>query len=283
MKKMPTLANVEYDKIYLFNSKDFDLANLFKNYFANRGGREDAIEKHIQEIKAGIISDGGMDKIPPIVVDINTLTVADGNCRNRAVKEILEEGIMKDITLRVIFEDIPAEEFDERVIKFNMGQKSWGILDFIYNYAMRGSKSHQKFIDFCERNETLHSADGKKINPRYAAAALAISVNALKTPNLPLTDEDIENGNTVVYEANRVRVEFSPDIKANGGGWYEQYLRAWHCFRITDNQLEGIDFETYLKAVKTNLKNNKRYVKPPYGSNKKQDWNAFFRTIKTYM
>ena len=272
---------MDYNHIYVFNSKDFDFSQVFKKYLANRGGREDALEKHIQAIKDTIVKQGGMDRFPPITVDINTYKIVDGNCRFNAVMDIIRNKLLDQIELSVIFEDVPEDDFDNLVIDLNMNQKSWGILDIVYNYSMRGIPSFQMLIDFCDRNETLHSSDGKKINPRYGIAALGKPVNMLKSPNFSITEEEIERGNEIVYEANQIRMKFSHDIKANGGGWYEPYLRAWAEFRMSDG-LREITFKKYLSEVNETIRSRKSKVKVPYGSNKKGDWNTFFRAILTY-
>ena len=277
---VPVKDNVEYNKIYAFDAFVVPVKEIFIKYFNNRGGREDALEKHVKDIKDAIVKDGNMDKIPPIIVDVNTMQIVDGNCRFNAVLDILEGGLIDNLILRVIFEDIPEGEFDDRVIKFNMGQQSWRLIDFIYNYSLRGFDSFTKLIDFCNRNETLHSLDGKTINPRYGAAALKLSVNDLKKTNLVITEADVTTGNNVVYEANEIRKKFSNDLKANGGGWYEPYLRAWAEFRDT---LGDIRFPQYLREIDRTVKTRKRDVQVPYGSNKKSDWNGFFRAVKTYV
>ena len=272
--------NVNYNEIYAFKASEVPVLEIFIRYLNNRGGREDAMEKHVREIKDAIVRDGNMDKIPPIIVDINTNQIVDGNCRFKALQYIIEEEAMplENLTLRVIYEDIPEDEFDDRVIKFNMGQLSWKLIDFIYNYSRRGFNSFTKLIDFCERNESLH--DGNKINPRYGAAALKLSTSDLKKITLTITDDDVATGNEVVHEATEIRKQFSNDLKANGGGWYEPYLRAW---AETRSCLGDIEFKNYLKEVKKTVQTRKRDAEVPYGSNKKSDWVKWFRTVKTYV
>ena len=277
---VPTPETVDYDRIYAYDTSVINPSILFEKYLMNRGGREDALSKHVKEIRDAIIKEGGMDKFPPITVDINTLLIADGNCRFQALLDIVDDNLLdKPIKYRVIYEDIPKDEFDERVIELNQGQKSWTLLDFVYNYSLRGFDSYSKFINFCENDETLHTADGK-INPRYASAVLGKNVNDLKKPTLTLTDKELEIGKVVAKEAKEVRLKFSKDLKANGGGWYEAYLRAWSEFR---ELLPKDRFKDYLREVSISVQNRKREVKVPFGSNKKADWNAFFRTVKTYM
>lgn len=277
---VPTKSTVDYSRIYTYDASVINPSELFEKYLRNRGGREDAISKHVREIRDAIVKSGNMDKFPPITVDINTLLIADGNCRFQALLDVIQEGLLdKPLRYRVIYEDIPEDKFDERVIELNQGQKSWTLLDFIYNYSLRGFDSYTKFITFCEEDETLHTRDGK-INPRYASAVLGKTVNELKKPTLTLTDEEMELGKISAKEANEVRKRFSKDLKANGGGWYEAYLRAWTEFR---GMLSDTSFKDYLKEVGVTVNNRKTQVKVPYGSNKKADWNAFFRAVKTYM
>lgn len=272
---VPTKDTVNYSKIYEYNTNTINPKELFIPYLKNRGGRDDALSKHVQEIRDGILKDGGMNVFPPIFVDINTLQIADGNCRFNAVLSILNDELLDNMVLRVIYEDIPEDKFDERVIQLNQGQKSWSTVDFIYNYMLRGYDSYKRLIDFCMSDDNLHTEDGK-INPRYAAAVLRVSVGDLKKSTLQISDEDVELGKEVVYEAARIRDTFSKDPKANGGGWFEPFLRAWAEIR---SKLGETSFKDYLKAVNYTVRNRKSSNPVPYGSNKKSDWNKFFSTV----
>lgn len=269
---VPTLETVDYDKIYSYDSDVISPSELFYPYLINRGGREDAIQKHVDEIAEVIIKNGNMDKFPPIIVDINTLQILDGNCRFKAMIKVLEKNALENIKLRVIYEDVAEEDFDNRVIELNQGQKSWSLLDFIYNYSLRGNENYKRLIDFCKSEDTLHKVDGT-INPRYAAAALVKPINDLKNSKLELTNEEVEVGKLVTQEAAEIRKKFSDDAKANGGGWYEPYLKAWAEIRPC---LGDIPFKNYLRAVKHQIDCNKRDNAVPYGSNKKPAWYSFF-------
>ena len=272
---VPTKENVDYFKIYVFNTSSVNPRELFTPYLKNRGGREESLEKHIQEIKDGILKEGGMDNFPPIVVDINTLQIVDGNCRFNALLSVLSDESLPNVALKVIFENVSSEDFDERVINYNQKQKSWTTVDFIYNYKLRGYDSFDKLIKFCESDDSLHTKDGK-INPRYAAAALRVSAQDLKKTTLTLRDSDIDTGTKVVREAAEIRKKFSEDAKANGGGWYEPYLRAWAEFR---ENLGATPFENYLRAVRVTVQNRRRDNPVPYGSNKKSEWYNFFSGV----
>lgn len=277
-------STVDYNRIYCFNSKDFDFNEVFKKYFANRGGRDgdNGLAKHVQNIAQAIINDGGTDMFPPIIVDINTMQIVDGNCRFEAITKVIAE-TKTNLEMKVVFIDVPESEFDDYVIRYNEGHRNWTLLDYIYNLEKRGVSSLTKFIEFCERNVGLYDEKKNNINPRYGAAALGISQSSLKKRDFILTDEEVAHGEVVAKEANMMRALFSSNPKANGGGWYEPYLRAYSEFRFKDNVLGNIPFDTYYRKMKSMLKNAQRKANVPYGSNKKSDWNGFFRNIKTYV
>lgn len=276
-----TPETVEYDRIYTCNSSDFDFEDVFKKYFANRGGRNDnGLVKHIQDIAIAIINDGGTSMLPPIIVDINTMQIVDGNCRFEAMLRVIRE-TKRNLDMRVVFINVPDGKFDDYVIRYNEGHRNWTLLDYIYNLSERGVSSLTRFIEFCSRNVGLYDEKKNDINPRYGAAALGIPHTSLKKHGFELTKEQIEHGEIVAKEASMMRALFSNDPKANGGGWYEPYLRAWSEFRFKDNVLGDITFEDYHKTMKE-LMRTKTKANVPYGSNKKSDWNSFFRNVRTY-
>lgn len=274
---VPSISTVDYAHIYSYDAQEINPSELFNPYLNNRGGSSKAIDKHVLEIADAIKKNGNMDDVPPIIVDINTLTIADGNCRFNALLKVLSNNCEGHYVLRVMYENIPTERFDDRVIELNQGQKSWTTLDFIINLSKRGSESHKRLIEFCNSETTLHAPD--KIKPRYAAAALGISTSMLKKSSLVLTDEDVERGKKVAFEAAQIRSKFSEDAKANGGGWYESYLAAWADFR---SRIESVPFKDYLREVGIAAKSKKRDCPVPFGSNRKSDWSGFFSNVYTH-
>ena len=282
---VPSKETVDYDKIYRFNTSKFDVESIFKKYLINRGGEgvDRGLVKHIADLRKAIIGYGGdLSFLPPIIVDINTSVIVDGNCRFTAVIDLLNDGVYDEMDLRVIFEDINPEEFDKRVRELNEGQKGWTLNSFIYNFAAVGNDNYQKLIDFCKSDETLHKPDGTII-PRYGIAALNKRQSALKDGKLEISDIELATGSIIVREAKDIRAKICKNQKANGGGWYESYLQAWADFRNNEKGgLGKISFKDYLREVSITVKNRKRDVQVPYGSNRKQEWNSFFRTVKTY-
>lgn len=284
---VPTVENVDYDKIYRFSSNDYDLEQVFTPYLNNRGlsaERSDlnGLFKHIDEMKAEMLKNGSMEAFPPITVDIKNLVIADGNCRWNAAISLLKEGLLKDITIKVVFRDIPEEEFDDYVITLNTSSKSWTINDYVYNFAGRSDDgAHAKLIKFCESHNSLKKANNGGIAPRYAAAILNKPSAFLKSNHFDLTDEEVENGEKRLIEAESVRdiLKKNKDVKANGGGWFEPFLAAWAEFR---EDHPDIDMKRYNQEVRESMNKRKTKVTIPYGSNRKKDWNTLFCAVLAY-
>lgn len=267
----------DFSRVYSFNVNEVPVELIFEKYLRNRGGREDAIQRHIKELADAMIKVGSMAKMPPITVDINTMQIVDGNCRFQAM--LMAKEYVNGLVLRVIFEDIDENEFDDRVMELNMGHKSWSTTDIIYNYSLRGVESFTKFIAFCKDTETLH--DAKDINPRYGAAALGIPTSHLKSKVLTITDDEIMKGIACVNEAREIRSRL-PIINKGGGGWYEPFLRAW--YEVRKKMVEkGIPFKDYLKEFNFSLKNRKKVFKVPFGSNQRSEWETCLNSIFAYL
>lgn len=282
---IPTLETVDYDRIYHFSSRDFDLEQVFHPYLNNRGFNADRkdtkpILNHIDNIKKAILEAGTMRYFPPLFVDIKNYVIADGNCRWNAALSLLKERKISELTIGVIFIDIPEEEFDNYVITLNTTSKSWTLNDYIYNYASRSSDTgHKKLIDFCESHSALKKENGG-ISPRYGLAILKKQQSQVKSNKFSLTDEEIAVANSRLIEALEVRAKIGiEDIKSNGGGWFEPYLSAWAMFR---DDKPNVDISRYLREANTCVKQRKSKVRVPYGSTKKNDWYQLFSNIFSF-
>lgn len=284
---VPTIENVDYDRIYRFSSNDYDLEQVFTPYLNNRGKsaeRSDTkgLEKHIDEIGAAILKNGGMEGFLPIIVDIKSLVIADGNCRWDAAISLLREGLLKSITIKVMFMDIPDEKFDDYVIILNTTPKSWTVNDYVYNYAGRNPDgAHAKLIKFCEAHDSLKKSNNGGITPRYAVGILNKPTSVLKSNKFELNDDELTTAECRLSEAESVRAALmkNKDVKANGGGWFEAYLKAWAEFRVDH---PDVNMTKFVQEVKESIKNRKTKVAIPYGSNKKRDWITLFCAVLAY-
>lgn len=274
---IPTVSSVRYDQIYSYDSSRVDIRRLFVPYENNRGGMLKQLEGHISGMVKSI-GEGNFDRFPPIIVDINTLTIVDGNCRDAAAIKALLSGIVDKLVLRVMYIDVKPDELDKVVIDYNTTSKAWTTVNFIYNFSKRGIESFTKLIDFCNDSEYLHDKNGK-IKPRYAVAILNKPIDDLKDTSMALTDEELEDGKKALAEAVEIKNFIEKNDHDNGASWFEYFLRGWAEFRRDYLIEKGIEFTRYFETLK-------RYSKEtdiPIGSNKKKAWNGWFRNISSFL
>lgn len=274
---IPTVSSVRYDQIYSYDSSRVDIRKLFVPYENNRGGMLKQLEGHINGMVKSI-GEGNFDRFPPIIVDINTLTIVDGNCRDAAATKALLSGIVDKLTLRVMYIDVKPDELDKVVIDYNTTSKAWTTVNFIYNFSKRGITSFTKLIEFCNNSEYLHDKNGK-IKPRYAVAILNKPIDDLKDTSMALTDEELKEGRKALAEAVEIKNFIEKNDHDNGASWFEYFLRGWAEFRRDYLIEKGVEFARYFETLK-------RYAKEtdiPIGSNKKKAWNIWFRGITSFL
>jgi hypothetical protein len=281
MLGVPTKENVDYDRIYKFDGSIFDAkkqASVFNIYEHNRGSMDsERIKIHIADIAKAFKTENGCDMMPPILVDINTLIIVDGNCRFSAFCNCLSEGL-KDLYIKVIFEDIKKEKIDERVIELNTTQQSWTTINFINNFAERDKGSFRKFRDFCMSHALLSSKNGS-FNPRFAIASLGISSSQLKNPNLTITDEQFKFGELVLSFASEIKGILTKEFPGTGIR-LEAMLSSLQMF-INDN-INEIERNSFMKELKDIVTRKKRQIAIPIGSDRKGDWTNFFNSVYVF-
>lgn len=274
---IPTVSSVRYDQIYSYDSSRVDIRKLFVPYENNRGGMLKQLEGHINGMVKSI-GEGNFDRFPPIIVDINTLTIVDGNCRDAAATKALLSGIVDKLTLRVMYIDVKPDELDKVVIDYNTTSKAWTTVNFIYNFSKRGIESFTKLIEFCNDSEYLHDKNGK-IKPRYAVAILNKPIDDLKDTSMSITDEELEDGKKALGEAVEIKNFIEKKNHDNGASWFEYFLRAWAEFRNEYLITKSVEFERYFDTLKKVAKQ----TEIPIGSNKKGSWKTWFRAVASYI
>ena len=271
---VPQKENVDYQRIYLYDTNVVNIEELFIPYLKNRGGRFVELERHIKEIAKSMMKYGGWAFFPPIIVDINTLRIADGFGRNSAIIELVKNGKLENVIFQVIYKDIPEEQFNDIVVALNSGQKNWGLLDYTYNWSMMGNDNIKRFIKFCEDEPALHNEKG--ITPRYATAILKKNPKAVQTGSLLLTDDEVTIGKVILHEALYV-MKVIDDIEINGhtGGWVETYFSSWREFRNENSESE-LPFSTFIELLCEKKESGNIYA-PING--RKEQWIDFFNSV----
>lgn len=152
----------------------YDFTNL-DDFGYVKGNREINIANK-NFLKQQIIN-GDAPYFPPIIVNINTMHILDGQHRKEASCELWEKGSQHKI--HVLFVDIPIEKEDTVMYKLNLA-RNWKKADY-YNHAKFVEKVSKKdgqpsnfeiLEDFCRNHEFLHklkkNGEVGKLFYRYA-------------------------------------------------------------------------------------------------------------------
>lgn len=228
---IPTKENVDYGMIYMFN--DPDVIKSFNFYGENRKIRKD----NVKSLKRAMLNnDGyGMQFIPPIVVDINTMWIIDGQNRYVAFKEALASGV--NGYLRVIFADVPLE-YVSTLVKVYQDGKAWCAKDYFHRAKMHGVTACDAIEKWCMEHPEL-CMEKMECNRSYAMGFIygRRVEKEVKDFSLTVTEEQLKY-------ADKIYEEVLGMINAIGykkHAYVETMAQAWFNIRKDSDENSLID------------------------------------------
>ena len=266
---VPTIENVDYNRIYCFRNDP-----KFGFFKANR----DFSKKHIKDIDKAIENGTYKAKyIAPIRVDINTLNVIDGQHRYEAFKKAWKSG--SDEIMKVIFEDLPEDEKEKLnvIIDINSSTSNWSIDAYQKKLIEEGNKHILNIEEFGKTHALCQKVNRKGevtgYFPRYVYAIVMgrnLS-NDVKNGTIRVTDSDIEFGEQMYYELDRLVNALGYEINS----WFESFAFAWHNIRKNDKANSALIDELGIDVICQNIKS---YFEGWQVVTRKTDWENRFRT-----
>ena len=266
---VPTIENVDYNRIYCFRNDP-----KFGFFKANR----DFSKKHIKDIDKAIENGTYKAKyIAPIRVDINTLNVIDGQHRYEAFKKAWKSG--SDEIMKVIFEDLPEDEKEKLnvIIDINSSTSNWSIDAYQKKLIEEGNKHILNIEEFGKTHALCQKVNRKGevtgYFPRYVYAIVMgrnLS-NDVKNGTIRVTDSDIEFGEQMYYEMDRLVNALGYEINS----WFESFAFAWHNIRKNDKANSALIDELGIDVICQNIKS---YFEGWQVVTRKTDWENRFRT-----
>ena len=206
------------------------------------------------------------DIMPPIIVNMLTGNLIDGQHRTKAYQLLVENGqLPKETKLKVMFVEIPIEEEKEAIINANCNVKTWTLDDYISSYAKAGIESYVALDEWCKAHSL--SCDNGKSKFRYGAAIITgkRSASELKAGNFNFTDDQLEKADNV--HAEMVEIVDMFGIKGKGP-WLESLATSWTAVR------EQHDFRTWMRELKAK---KRRFMNAPKDNS--GDWDNIFAQV----
>lgn len=164
---------------------------------------------HIAKLKAWlkqVANEKTFNSIPPILIAVDPLTGKvyniDGNHRQEAIKQLLEEGIT--VVIRAV--EIEVKDFAAAAREYNNSQRNWRATDYLRSFVKSENESYLILKDF------MDTANATLIAPRGFATQQCIEIMTGKFPNaafregkLHLSQEDFFKGSEYVNELYRLQ------------------------------------------------------------------------------
>lgn len=267
---IPSKENVEYNKVYEFN--DVSVIRKFVFDERNRDLSQKSNERHWKEIQRSI-EKGKAQYLPPILVDINTLTIVDGQNRTKAIMEAIMNG--KDATLKVIFNNVKNDKELIDTIKSmnsNNGVKTWSINDHIHCSITSGNESLLKIMDFAREHKIGPKGDMGNISVIQCLIFGKRVVNEINNNTLVVTDEQIEKAENLYKKMELIinALGFTVLNFQLGEGLAGALYQIYNDDELV-KKMKIIGFEKFLKYISKN---------PIVGVRGKNDWfNRLFAAM----
>lgn len=209
------------------------------------------------------------DILPPIVVNLDTMKVIDGQHRLRAYQVLVTTNeTFKNKLLKVIFVSIPEENEMEVVISANNHSKRWSINDYVESYANKGNKHYQKLIEFCKTNGFAKGRTG----PKYSYGAKILSG----------TRTGLKEGKFIVKRSEREVEDICFELKEiqkicnlqNNGYWVETLSSLWPKYR---NKASWLEWEAAFEEVAS----DERFTRVL--KNTVKQWEKILKLVLSYI
>lgn len=225
---------------------------------------------HLKKIKNEMINH--LNNMPPILVNLKTGNIIDGQHRHEAYCKLVEKGVLsEDTTIDVNFINISEEEELNAIIGANINSKGWGIENFVDAYAKGGNENYIKLKEWTLKHDFFYNRNKKngeisKIKYRYAACCMTgeYSDNHIKDGTFQIKDESLKIGDIVYNEVLEILDALELE---RTNSHVEPLIKSWWDFRGLS------DFEFILKELRS-----KAEYKISRPQNDKQ-WKSLFNNV----
>lgn len=220
---------------------------------------------HLDKIKKQHLEEG-LGCMPPIIVNITTNDVIDGQHRTIAYQELIEEGKMSvDTKIQIQYVVMEEENELDTIVQVNKNQKGWTLENYIDSEIAGGNMNYIKLGEWC-KTHILSNCDGKP-KYRYGGAILLGKgcQQRLQDRAFLFDDEAAKKAETIHSEMIEILKVLEFPMK---GCWIESMAIAWHGVRDLH------DFKSWVRGLK---KQKRELCKYPHES--KGEWNGIFSKV----
>lgn len=211
--------------------------------------------------------EGPVYGLSPIIINPITGHILDGQHKDAAYRESVENGILpEDAPVLIGYWSIPTDKETSVIIALNTHSKNWTLDDYVESFA-KSNDSYSRLVAFANGHELCHK--GNKIESRYAAAIIkgTSCQKFLREKTFTVTDEEINLGNTVHDELLEIRNK----LGITRDYTIEPMAIEWHKYR-NDINLKGFLKATYVPVVIRNSEKKNQSNWRQIFINMKENW-----------
>jgi hypothetical protein len=228
-------------------------------------------KKHVEQMKNKLMDSPLKKFVCPIIVNLTTGNIIDGQHRATAFCEMIENGsISTSSTIDVIYKEMHFEDEIRYIDSVNSDVKNWQLTDAVNSKAKQNIDSYKMLLEFCKTHSLCHANNG---TPKATYASIIIL--GKRPPSKLLRGGDVNFSKEQVEKAHYIHDEMVDIFKAIGikspTGWMIGTLaEAWHEVR------NRYDFDTWLKAFEKSKGNLQDRV-----MTRKKDWELIIPYVES--
>lgn len=218
-------------------------ADVNEEFYFIEGNREIKDERHVRNIMNAMMNG---EFIPPIIVDIRTKLVIDGQHRYTAALNLWKQKI--GYQLLVI-----EAEFDNPLlaaIKYNNRAKNWRTSTFVNAYITDGRESYKLLKEFCLHHKLLHLGEICKYSSAILLLGHRYNTTVVQNGTLVVTMEQCTQAEDVYAELETMREVIAPVMQSH-------VITAW--IAIRKNILAHKSMDEYMDLLRN------KFVAPASG------------------
>jgi len=140
-----------------FSVKDLNVneVNVLKMHPLNRTLYPRHVNSIVEDLK-----NGGLETLPPIIINRETNVVLEGKHRVAAFKKAIDTKVIPNFAkLSALYMSMNKDDEQEYIIKLNNNQKRWNGVDYATSYSKGGknTQSYKTLLKFCEEHKLCHT------------------------------------------------------------------------------------------------------------------------------
>ena len=249
----------------------------FKFHYQNRKVEE----PHVKKLRKTLFKDGEWITIMPVVVNIITGNILDGQHRWSLYLQLVEEGLIDPNVYKLFVEYVEMSPAEEHSYITNLQEANhWNNEDFCESYVSGGDQNYITLKQFCDEHPLCNHMNkaGMITSRAYRLANIILSGDRnekhLKDGLASVSKKDVAEGDAIHNELMKILQAIKIDTTVGRSG-LEGLASSWRVLRQTGYPMKAWIHELSKKDYEGGPKSNKTWGV--------ETWNKFLSPACTQL